>query len=533
MWIERITLNNFRSIGYPGIELFPIRGLNTIVGANNVGKSSIFAALDAMWAGRTFAARDQHWGSTAAIRPSQVKFGLDAGEVDIIFNRLTRQWRAGIDEHPEGASKFKGWLQDTKITYQINPWVLQIDKYMTTNQQMYTGNGNQIEPSTLVSRLDNEQLEDVFNTIELVNFGDNLLPAFRETLAPNFRIFSDVRTRPRGVGGPGGAEVKDSYEGGSTTDFLMNLWHGEPHERSTFESIKSHFSAFFPGWTFTITGQQGSPQNLVFNKDGHGFDIPQENVGTGVVEVLTFIANLEGKSGNVLVLEEPELHLHPQSQRALQHLIIQSSERNQIFVLTHSPFFVDPNYLLGLSRMWMPDDRSRIAKFPDHLPGRELASLRESFADLRRREMLSSRATLLVEGETEEAFLQSVGPRINLDPDANGVTVISVHGQGSYTPYMRMLEKMEIPYLCHRDLSPGIPRRYKSHFRVIGAEFEEYFKKQGLGHLVEEAERTVGTNKVRMGRYLGVHIAPEKVPTKFVEILEEIIQVAGNRAVED
>jgi len=44
MWIEILELENFRSVGIPGIELHASPSLNTIVGPNNVGKSSLFAA---------------------------------------------------------------------------------------------------------------------------------------------------------------------------------------------------------------------------------------------------------------------------------------------------------------------------------------------------------------------------------------------------------------------------------------------------------------------------------------------------------
>ena len=89
---------------------------------------------------------------------------------------------------------------------------------------------------------------------------------------------------------------------------------------------------------------------------------------------------------------------------------------------------------------------------------------------------------------------------------------------------------MQIPYLCHRDLdlpAEGPLDEFREHFRVIGDEFEEYMKQQGLGRLYEEAENIVGkTRKVMVGRYLGNHIEPNMVPEKFVELLREIISVA-------
>ena len=61
MWIEEIIIKNFRSIGDSGVKLSSNRGLNTIVGPNNVGKSSLFAAAKIMWDEDGFVPEDYHW----------------------------------------------------------------------------------------------------------------------------------------------------------------------------------------------------------------------------------------------------------------------------------------------------------------------------------------------------------------------------------------------------------------------------------------------------------------------------------------
>ena len=99
--------------------------------------------------------------------------------------------------------------------------------------------------------------------------------------------------------------------------------------------------------------------------------------------------------------------------------------------------------------MWMPDDQARVARFPNELEEFDMAILKESFRDLRQREMLSSRATLLVEGPTEEAFLQAVGVRIGLDTDIAGISIVSVGGQDGYMPYLRLLVETLITLIFH------------------------------------------------------------------------------------
>ena len=337
-----------------------------------------------------------------------------------------------------------------------------------------------------------------------------------------------MRSRPTGVS-PG--RIDESLDGSTTAAYLHSLRNSTGDRRTLYNAIKARFDTFFHGLTFEALGESGQAPYLVLVDLRHPeFDIDQGSVGTGVVEVLTLIANLERREGHVVVIEEPELHLHPQHQRALMDLIVDASSSNQVFVITHSTHFIDPDHLGGLTRVSASTSGVDLSHFPideNAVDDKELATIKQNMRLPEAREMFFASAILLVEGETEAAYLRSIAPRIDQSLDARGITVIAVGGgdKGLYRPYMRVLESLGLPFLCQRDKGPdGIPKDWLSKFRFTGAEFEQYMRAQGHSALIDEAESQVGANhKPQVGRFLGDHMEPSEVPKVFRELLADVI----------
>lgn len=83
-----------------------------------------------------------------------------------------------------------------------------------------------------------------------------------------------------------------------------------------------------------------------------------EEFGTGEQQILlmAFVkAYMQtfGSENIILLIEEPEAHLHPLAQKWLKEYIVEMCKNGiQIVISTHSPDFVDPSYLSGLVRVY-------------------------------------------------------------------------------------------------------------------------------------------------------------------------------------
>lgn len=535
MHITKISIQNFRSFGPEPQTLLTQPGVNVVVGENNSGKSSLFAAVEIALKLQRVPPADFPFGDLtqapsvcveSAFSPSERArfvyrhFGKALQEIRLIsgedLNGLVPplgESLFGAASHLVGSGDPVANLGPGKV---IGPALI------------YPGATKMASDLKSVLRSMNKQGIRAALEQERINIHVEASPAdtIREFATDAFRKFSDIRPRPEGKGVDEGAEILESFDGTSTANYLFNLYAGDAERRAKYERIEALFSEFFPGLTFAVS-VHGNRPHIVFGRVGKRYDIPQARLGTGVLEVLTILANVEGKSEGVLVLEEPGCHLHPHAQRALQRLILELSKANQVFVVTHSPEFVNWADFKALFRVAVKDSVSKVFSVPPDLTGNDEAALVQALRDRRKHDLLFARAVGLVEGETERAFLEVVSPRIGKDPDLASVSLLDVGGEGQYVPFIRFLQALSIPVRCLRDKAPnGISPKYKELFRTPGAEFEDFMRAQGHGALLDEAIAATGKSKPRAGRYMAEKIALDKVPQIYLDFLADLETVA-------
>ncbi len=68
-------------------------------------------------------------------------------------------------------------------------------------------------------------------------------------------------------------------------------------------------------------------------------------LGDGVISILRILSHLFLDEPRPLVIDEPELSLHPTAQKKLFIAIAKASEKRQIIISTHSPYFVSWEYI--------------------------------------------------------------------------------------------------------------------------------------------------------------------------------------------
>lgn len=212
---------------------------------------------------------------------------------------------------------------------------------------------------------------------------------------------------------------------------------------------------------FTDPANPFASLRLRFIEDG--LEIPGEELGLGVqsalvVGVFEALRRLGGPVGTV-VIEEPEMYLHPQAQRYFYRLLTEMADAGecQVIYSTHSPIFADVERFEALRLVRKePGAMTTVAWFSDPSDVRFLTEHRGRMKvaaafDPTRSELLFARRVLLVEGPGDRIAAHLTAGKMGLDLDAEGLTVVPCGSKESIPFYARTCRGLQIPFFVLHD----------------------------------------------------------------------------------
>ena len=117
---------------------------------------------------------------------------------------------------------------------------------------------------------------------------------------------------------------------------LLNIYNN----RKEFDDCLKKILNPVPDWT--IEARDGNNSYLEFSF--HNIKHSSKEAGDGYINIFNIIDALyDSSENNVILIDEPEISLHPDLQRKLFNLLVEYSKDKQIIISTHSPYFVDWN----------------------------------------------------------------------------------------------------------------------------------------------------------------------------------------------
>lgn len=193
----------------------------------------------------------------------------------------------------------------------------------------------------------------------------------------------------------------DQYEQGSLTYALNKLYSEEP-----LVSINNLLMRYL-NLKIRVRKMNNIDSGMEMHFERSGTKIDTADLSSGEKGILHFIFTLYGfdlKNG-VVVIDEPELHLHPQIQREYQAIIndVRGKLDIQFIIATHSPIFVGPDNIEDVYRFHKPDSCTEVVNPQITAPQKYLTKILDLTNSAK---IFFVNKAILVEGETDEYFLK-------------------------------------------------------------------------------------------------------------------------------
>lgn len=137
-----------------------------------------------------------------------------------------------------------------------------------------------------------------------------------------------------------------------TASLLRDIDH-DTERHNQFTQLVQKVIPEFTGWA---VGFENQPYIKYVSG---GFAHKTDFLGDGLISVIRILAHLFEQRNSGLIIDEPELSLHPQAQKRLAKLIAEYSKKRQIILSTHSPYFISWDYLKNGAKL------NRVIKMKD------------------------------------------------------------------------------------------------------------------------------------------------------------------------
>lgn len=169
---------------------------------------------------------------------------------------------------------------------------------------------------------------------------------------------------------------------------------------------------------------------------------------SGLLHLVAILAALYDDEVGCLLIDEPEVSLHPQLQSFVMDEILKVAGPNNeagkklVFISTHSTEFIEISSVEQLSTIVfckdIHEDPVQIDPLIDEFQGRKLQALLTRLGQ-EHKLALFCHSPLLVEGPSDEIICSALNRKLNINLEAAGSQVLPVTGKGQFPVVIKLL----------------------------------------------------------------------------------------------
>ncbi|MCA9348663.1 AAA family ATPase [Candidatus Saccharibacteria bacterium] len=435
VYIKKVKISNYRSIKNEEFDLAVPNGqhgsgLTIVVGPNNVGKSNACRAIDALF--NKFSGDDKTHGTddTTSIEVEFISSDFEKSiETYVTENKQAAYKSAVLDgsmhaKRSDEESISKIFLKQSDGTYKnssgidapFGSWM----KMRTIDPEYTTDEATKYGTTSILGDL----LGKIFKEIEEEKRYDDLKDAFKDLFEDN----SIFEKKSKDVSEKVSGYIKEFYG-----EVGINFVPERPDLNALTKNVK------------TIV-KDGSHDSEI-NTKGSGL---QRAVIIALIQAYAAsFEKSEHKKPFYLTIDEPELSLSAQGQKKLLNALRVITQREQIILVTHSPYFANWTDLVngakigratfskkeGTKLHWLDST----SKYSELIDNSEKEWQKPFILDEATKEILFSNSVLMLEGQEDVGLVRKWANECDklLPYDVFGY---GVQGYVNFRPYLQMAQ---------------------------------------------------------------------------------------------
>ncbi len=247
------------------------------------------------------------------------------------------------------------------------------------------------------------------------------------------------------------AEKKRNYEyKASRGEGDNTIWDNDVEVKKVTKILeKIGFS-----WDLHLRNANKNIYEIILNKQNKEFSLAQAS--SGEKEIINFILGLFAFNikGGLLIIDEPELHLHPKWQSLFLDVLIDLAEvtNNQFVLSTHSISFINKNTISNIIRVYKDINSSNVAAIDKSnlMAAKDLLHIINSYNN---EKIFFADKVVLVEGKSDKLIIEKlINYYLSLYDKTEIIEVVEVDGKLNLEKYRIFLESFEIENYIIADL---------------------------------------------------------------------------------
>lgn len=443
MNIKNLTIKHFRNFEDFSIDFS--EGFQTIIGENNIGKSNLYWALrlvldkDLSYNSRNLELRDFSGFKNEVSFDDYILISIELYSIKLAtfpsFHTFkTSNTTARITYVYAHKAKFS-----SEITI---PNIIDISDF---SWRLFAG-GNYIDINTILAQC----VQITFKEIEGINL--YYINAFRNINADLHGGTKSLLSKYCQSRKNADKELESIKSILKTSSEDLNKLEFIPDISNNIQTKGTHIAGQYFSFPISISFLSNydidawSQLNLFYNPSNN--PIPIQILGLGQKNILylsLFIAELENSSQtqeiNILLIEEPEAHLHPQLQKIL-FSNLNNLKTTQVFMTSHSTHIASDCNYKNLNIIYR-NPKKQIKSFSPFKDG--LLNLREQlllkrYLDATRSELFFASAIFFVEGVGEQFIVPAIALAVyNLNLTEHNISIIPIHCR-YFEPYLKLVQ---------------------------------------------------------------------------------------------